>query len=797
METLRHDIAYAFRTLARSPGFALVAILTLAIGIGANAAIFSVVNSAVFQPLPYEDSHQIVRVFNTRPDRGWDHINISYPDLTDFAAHTQTLEGIAGFTRTGVNLAGEGEPERLQAALVTPGLFEIVRLRPLVGRTIASDDVATEQPVANITEPLWRRRFASQPDIVGKQVVLNARTYTIIGVVPQIPRLPEVWIPLSPSGTTLRRSNRFLQGIARMKPGVALEQAQAELAGIARNLEQAYPDTNKGHSVNVETLKSVIVDREDKLIFGVLLGFVTLVLAIACANIANLLLSRAGARQKEMAIRATLGAGPQRLVRQLLTESLVLSGIGGVLGIGAGYAGLQLLLSVLPPFVPRLEEMRMDGWAVAYTTFIAVLTGVLFGLAPATQLSRPDLNQSLKQGSGFSGAAGRKWLRNSLAVSQVALALGLLICAGVFLQAFLRMTRLDMGFQGENVLTFEVTLPRARYEADEHVAGTFQTIVERIRALPGVEEAGITSRLPMGQGNLWRGYMREGDPVPDRDSSRNALYYAISPGYLPAIRVPLLAGRYFEPRDESVEPKVAIINQVLAQRLWPGESAVGKRIRIHTDEDYPREIVGVVGNTLYDVEDDLEGQVYVPHRQTTWSTMTVAARVTGDPYALRNSAQRIILDMDENLPIYSVRSMGDIVFREIQGFRVLSGLMGTLGVVALGLAVMGIYGVVSFSVLQRTREIGVRVALGAQRRDVIRLVLRQGAVLAGIGLVIGMGIGLAVNKLLANGFPELVAVNPWLAAGAAAMLGAIALIACYVPALRATRVSPLEALRYE
>ncbi|HEX9760113.1 MAG TPA: FtsX-like permease family protein, partial [Candidatus Acidoferrales bacterium] len=407
------------------------------------------------------------------------------------------------------------------------------------------------------------------------------------------------------------------------------------------------------------------------------------------------------------------------------------------------------------------------------------------------------LVDALKQGGQTSGSSGRKRLRNSLAVSQVALALGLLICAGLFLQVFLQMAHLNVGFDPQGVLTFQLSLPPARYDSPERTALAYEEILDHLRAAPGVEAAGITSSLPASGSSVWRGYIREGDALPEPRETRHALYYPVSADYLQVMRIPLIAGRYFQQRDEALEPKVVIVNRLLAERLWPGENPVGRRIRVHTDEDFPREIVGVVGDTIYDVEDDPGPQMYVPHRQTTWSTMTVAARTSGDPYQLRAAAEAAVRSYDPNLPIYNVRSMAGIMTEQVQGFRVLSGLMGGLGTVALLLAVMGIYGVVSYSVQQRTREIGVRVALGAQRGDVLSLVLRQGALLAGIGMAIGLGIGVAVNVLLASNFPELLALKPWLLGGISLLLGLVAMTACYIPALRATRVSPMEALRYE
>lgn len=792
------DLRGAMRLLQKNPGFTAVAVLTLAIGIGANTAFFSALNHVVFQPLPYAEPEQLVRVFTTNTVAGFTRINLSYPDMLDFSANSRLLAGIAGYSPTGVNFSGEGEPERLDGARVTASFFEVVKLQPLQGRVITPADQAAGERVAVLSERLWRRRFGGA-DITGRRVILNAQEYTLIGVVPHLSDMPEVWVPLDAGGVTQQRRNRFLTAVARMKPGVTVEQLQTELTGIAANLQAAYPDSNKNISVRAEGLKSVIVNATDTNIFAMLLAIVTLVLAIACANIANLLLSRSVIREREIAVRAALGASRLRLLRQLLTESLALSLIGGLLGIAVGYAGVQLLVSIIPAGVPRVDEIRMDGWSIAYAAALALLTGVLFGLAPALQLSRVGLLDSLKQGGhGTAGAAGgRRRLSKALVVAQVAIALALLICAGLFAKTFYTVLQVDLGFQTEGVLTFRATLPRVRYDTEERIAQLYSQMAEQLSALPGVKDVGLTSRLPMGQGSLWRGYMRDGDVPPPQGESPVALYHAVSPNYLRTVGIPIVAGRGFEPRDEAAEPKVIILNQLLAERLWPGGNAVGRRIRIHTDEDFPREVIGVAGNTRHSLQNPIEAQVFVPHRQTAWNTMTAVLLTEGDPMRIRESAQRVVREIDPNLPVYEVRTLSSVVDQGRERFRTLASLLGSFGAAALGLAAMGIYGVVSYGVRQRTQEIGVRIALGAQPRQLLGMMLRQGFVPVGIGLLIGLAMGFGVNQVLAKQLPRFVTIQPLIVLSVAALLGAIGVIACLAPARRAARVDPLQALRHE
>jgi len=792
------DVRGALRLLQKNPGFTAVAVVTLTLGIAANTAIFTVVNTVVFQPLPYPDAHELVRLYSTNLERGFNRINLSYPDMQDFAANSKLLAGIAGITSTSVNFSSDGRPERLDGARATPGFFEMLKLRPLQGRTLLPADSADQQPVVVLTERLWRRRFAAE-NIVGRRVILNGQGFTVVGVVPDIQGLAEVWLPLDLSGSTLRRNNRFLTVFGRVQTGRSVQALRAELEGIARNLATAYPDTNKGSGVRTEPLKSVLVDAEDRAIAAVLMGFVTLVLGIACANIANLLLARSVVRQREIAVRATLGATRSRLIRQLLTESVVLAGAGGVLGIAAGYGGLQWLVSVLPPTVPRLYEIHMDGWSVLYTVVLTVFTGLLFGLAPILQLSRSHLLESLRSsGHGQAGgarASGR--LRSSLVAAQVGLALALLICAGLFGKTLVRLTQIQLGFETEKILTFRFTLPRTQYDSDQRLTQLNQQFSERLRAVPGITDVAFTSRLPIAGSTLWRGYMRAGDTPPEPGKTQVAIYTSVSSTFFRVVGMPFVGGRSFLPREEAPEPKVAVINQLLADQLWPGGSAVGKRIRIHTDEDYPREIVGVVANARHNLQEPPEPQVFVPYSQSGASTVTYAVRTAGEPYLFREPAQNALHEVDPNVPIFAVLSMNDVVGERQQAFRSLVYLLGGLAAAALGLAVMGIYGVVSYSVQQRTREIGVRMALGARPGEVVRLVLRQGFKPVGVGLLIGLAIGLGANQVLAKQLATFATLDPLLSIVTAAALGGIGALSCLLPARRAARIDPLVALRYE
>ena len=795
---LRADLIYAVRMLARNPGFTAMAVLTLALGIGANTTIFSMLNSMILKPLPYKDSHQLLRIYNTNEKRGWDSVNLSYPDFLEYKGQTQTLSGMIAFYQGGVNFSTGETARRLRAGVTTPGFFPLLGMSPLLGRTLLPEDQdPASDRVVLLNEEVWRGQYAADRNVIGQQATLSSRKYTIIGVVPAIARMPDVWIPFRRQERDVR-SNHYLSVVARMNPDVTIQEVRVELGGIAKQLAQGYPKTNGDYGINVRTLKNALVDRQDRAIVFTLFGLVTFVLLIACANVANLLLARMASRRKEMAIRATLGAGRSRLTRQLLTESVLLSGLGGALGLVVGYWGLQVLVNSLPPYIPRLNEIRMDLWVFAFTAGISILTGIVFGLAPSWQFARPDMNESLKEGGRTSTGAFRARLRSLLAVSQVAVALALLICAGLFLKGFAELAGIDLGFNPNNVLTAETTLPSAKYSSDEQVAGFYRDILQRIRALPGVVSVGMTSKLYLGQGTLARSFIRQGDPIPEPGEAPFAVYYATNPDYLRVMQVGLVRGRYFAEEDERENPKVVLVNETLARRTWPEEDPIGKQIRFYHDEELPRTVVGVVKDTLHgDFDNGIYAQAYVPHRQTPWASMNLAIRTAGDPEAFRVPLQQVFREADADLPLEDVWTMDYRAARQLQGLRVLSIVLGLFGLLALALAIMGIYGVISFGVTQRTHEFGVRMALGARHQDILRFVLKQGMILTGTGIVVGLALAAALSRVMARALEVVDPNDVFSFAAIAFLLVVVALAACYVPARRATRVDPMVALRYE
>ena len=795
---LRADIVYGVRMLARTPGFTVIAVLTLALGIGANATIFTMVNSMILRPLPFEDSHQIIRLYNTNEKRGWSDINSSYADYLDFKANTKTLSDLAAFTRQDVNFSTGERADRVRAGISTPGLYELLRMKPILGRTLlSSDQELSDERVVMLGEELWRQSYGGRRDIIGETAILNDRAYTVIGGVPDIPGLGSLWIPLRATENTMRRSNHFLAVVGRMKPGVTIQEANTELSGIAGQLAVAYPDSNADFGLRTVFLKDALVDREDRAIVFSLFGLVSIVLLLACANVANLLLSRAGTRSKEIAVRSTLGAGRSRLLRQLLTESAVLGAMGGVLGLLFAYWGVQLLLMALPPYVPRLDEIRMDSWVILYTLGVSLLTSMFFGLAPAFQLARPDLQEVMKEG-GRSSNPARARLRNTLAVAQVAVAMVLLVSSGLFMKGFAKVAGLDWGFRTEQLLTAETTLPSVKYASGEQRAAFYRDMLEEIRKIPVVEQAGITSRIYVGQGTLVRGFIRAGEPIPEPGEAPAAIYYAVSPEYLPLMDVPLRAGRHFRESDEREFPKVVVVNETLASRVWPNGNPIGKQIRFYHDETSPRTVVGVVADTLHgDFDSGIRPQAYVPHRQTAWGTMNFVIRTSGDPEAARLPLQNIFRRTHPDLPLSDVWTMEYRVSRQLQGFRVISFVLTGFGVLAMAMAMMGVYGVVTQAVHQRTHEFGVRLALGAGRADIFRIVLKQGLIMTLLGVGIGLAAAAGVSRLLAAGL-AMIDPNDVLAfAQVGLLLTLSAIVACLIPARRATKVDPMVALRYE
>ncbi len=804
METLLKDIRYGIRNLIKRPGFFAVAVVTLALGIGANSAIFNTVNAVLLRPLSFPDSESLVLLEGVNPPQGITQSNMSVPDIVDWQSQSQSFEQIAGFISGGALLSSNEETERVLASWVSGDFFALLRTNAALGRNLQADDARKEPvEVAVLSYGLWQKRFGGDPKVIGSKVTVSGGSVTIVGVMPngfEFPQQSEMWFPLSLDASAERRDNRYVNVIARLKPGLTAPQAQADLDTINQRLSQSYVETNTGWSTRVTNLREQLVSGMRTSLL-VLLGAVAIVLLIACANVANLLLARATARQKEIAVRTALGASRLRIIRQLLTESLLLSIIGGVCGLGLSVWLTRLLVAISPPNSPRFEEIGIDSRVFLFTLGITLLTGLVFGVAPALQTSRLDLNENLKE-SGRRGAGGERHNRlgSLLIVSEVALSFMLLVGAGLLVKSFMRLRDVSPGFNPDNVLTMRMGLMPGKYKQGEPRAQVFRQAVEKIKAVPGVEAVGGVLSLPLGGDtfNVGRSYIREGRPLTPEESA-NATYLVITPNYFRALQIPLIGGREFTDQDNDQTTKVVIVNQTMARRLSPGESPIGKRITIWRDEKFPREIVGVVGDTKVSLDADAGSQMYVPYAQdANWGSLTLAMRTTSsDPASLAPAVRNEIRSLDKTLPVYNVKTMDDVLAASVADRRTSMLLFSTFAVVAMLLAMIGIYGVTAYYVTQRTHEIGIRMALGAQLRDVMKLVLRRGLTLALIGVVVGVAGALALTRLLSALLFGVTAVDAATFATVSLGLIAVAILACYIPARRATKVDPLVALRYE
>jgi putative ABC transport system permease protein len=816
MEILWRDIRYGLRTLAGNPGFALVAIIVLALGIGANTAIFSVVNGVLLQPLPYSNPDRLVMLWGTNTERPNGVNPVSYPDLLDWQAQNKSFESLAAlFTNPNfdVNLTGGAEPERVPVVRVTPGYFETLGATPVAGRTFLPDeDEVGRHRVAMLSYNLWQRRFDSDPALVGKPVYVNGFPYEVVGVLPKdfrplgslaLGEEVELWRPVAGrKDARYTRDNRFLRVVGRLKPGVTLKQAQTEMSTIAGRLAEEYPDTNQNHEVKLVSLHNQVVsDTRPALL--ILLGAVGLVLLIACANVANLLLARSAGRQKEMAIRAALGAGQGRLIRQLITESVLLSGVSGALGILLAYAGIQLVTVFSPGNIPRLEEITIDGWVLTFAFTVSLLTGVLFGLVPALQGSRPDLQEALKQGGRQSAGGTGYRLRNALVVTEVALALLLLVGAGLLMRSFGELLRVDPGFKPESVLTVQLELPMGRgmpYANQSERTAFYQQLLERLRVLPGVNSVGISTSVPLDSRGGRVALTLEGRPETE-DKPLFAAMHLVDGGYFPVLGIPLQSGRLFNMHDQQDDftrdtLRVVVINETMARQFWPGENPLGKKLR--TGFGFPGEVVGVVADVkVQTLEEDTPPSIYWYAPQVPFNFFTVALRSDVQPMSLVPSVRQTVDDMDAELPLYNIRTMEHLISRSVAERRFILSLLSIFAGVALVLAAVGLYGVISFSVSQRTHEMGVRLALGARPADILKLVVNQGLLMTGIGIGVGLAGAFFLTSFLEKLLFRVTATDPLTFAGISLLLVVVAALACYVPARRATKVDPMVALRYE
>jgi putative ABC transport system permease protein len=801
MRTLLQDLRFGMRTLLKRPGFTAVAVLTLALGIGANTAIFSVVNAVLLRPLPFKDSEQLVIVYEKTQTVPRDFISV--PDLQDYRAASHTFESTATFVPQSVNMTGTGEPERVVGAFTTSSLFHMLGVNVERGRALTTEDDAEGGGlVAVLSNEFWQRRFGGDSNVVGRSLVFNGEPYTVVGVMPSGFQFhgvaPDVLLPAQKwPNYKVARSSHNAWVIGRLKPGVSRAMAEEELGSIARRLEEAYPEDNRGRGVEVVGLQEHQVEDIRPALL-ILLGAVGFILLIACANIANLLLARGAARRREVALRSALGASRARLLRQLLTETLLLALTGGVAGLLLAQWGVDALLSINTADIPLQGGVRLDARVLVFSLALSVLTGFVFGVVPALQLSKADLNRDLKEGGKTIGEGGaRTRLRGAFVVSQVALSLVLLVGAGLLLNSFYRLLRVEPGFDPRNLLTMEYRLPKNRYAKGEQQWAFHKEVVERVSRVPGVESAAVVRGLPFSGNGGSLTYALPDRPAPPAGQEPKALENAIDPNYLRTVGLPLLRGRNFTLQDGSDTQPVVLVNRTMAENLWPGEDPLGKRIEL-PEAKVTATIVGVVGDAKqYDIGEKQLPQIYTSYAQNPhiFGTLVVRARV--EPLSLAKSVREAVWSVDPDQPVWKVRTLEYLLNLNVADRRFVLYLMACFAALALLLTALGIYGVVSYTVAQRTHEIGVRVALGAQGRDVLRLVLRHGMglTLAGVGL--GLAAAFAVTRLMSGLLYGVSATDPPTYAFVALLLAAVALLACLLPALRATRVDPMEALRYE
>jgi putative ABC transport system permease protein len=792
--------------LLRRPGFTLVAVITLALGIGANTAIFSVVNTVLLRPLPYEEPERLVMIWETNLKSGIKEEPASIPNFSDWREQSQAFEAMGAFaTSLPILSSGTGEPERIQSGIVSAGFFSTLRAKAALGRTfLAEENQPEKNRVVVLSYALWQRRFGADPNIIGQSLTLNGNAHTIVGVMPADFQHPapntrrDLWTPLAFNPQAGRRSD-FLRVIARLKPGVALERAQAEMSAIARGLEQQYPGTNAGWSVNLVLLHEQFVGKV-RLALIVLLGAVGFLLLIACANVANLLLARATARQKEIAVRAALGAGRGRLIRQLLTESVLLASVGGMLGLLLAFGGLKLLTTLGPENLPRIGEIGIDQGVLGFTFVVSLFTGVVFGLVPALQISRSNLSESLKEGGrSMTEGLGSQRIRSLLVVSEVALALVLLIGAGLMIKSFSQLQSVQPGFNPSRVLTMDIGLPGVKYPENHQVVAFFDHLEEKVASLPGVKAAAFATGLPFAGRDGYLAFVVEGRPPLPPEQVQDAQFSIVSDGYFQAMEIPLLKGRWFSSQDGDKAPSVALISQTMARRFFPDEDPIGKRVTLGDPQTGPwLTIVGIVGDTRSEgLDAEPYPQMYQPYRQNPSRFMTLIARTATDPLSLVGAVRSEVRSLDQQQPISNVNTLEHLLSRSVARPRFNMLLLGIFAVTALVLATVGIYGILSYSVSERTHEIGIRMALGAERRDVLKLVVGQGVKLAVVGVAIGLIGALVLTRLMEGLLFGVSATDPLTFVAISLLLTGVAIVAAYLPARRATRVDPMVALRYE
>ncbi|HST22681.1 MAG TPA: ABC transporter permease [Blastocatellia bacterium] len=809
METILQDIRYGVRTLIKHPGFTAVAVIALALGIGANTAIFSVVNSLLLRPLPFSEPDKLVQVWETNLTRGKSEMPASFPNFADWRDQNHVFEQVVAYTDGSFNLTGTSESERIRSALVSPAFFSTLGISPILGRVFLPEEDQKNKVFSVVMgQRLWQRRFNSDPNIVGKAINLNGDSFTVVGVIAQnahLPLLPvdiELWVPISHGFSFNERGAHYLQVLARLKPEVTIQQAQSDMDSIANSLAERYPDSNTNFSVRLVPLQQQIVG-DFKTALLVLLGAVVFVLLIASANVANMLLARAAARQKEIAIRMALGAGRARLIRQLLTESMLLAFAGGVVGLLLALWGIDLLVAFSPSDIPRVKEVAIDGRVLGFTLGVSILTGIIFGFVPALQASRPDLNETLKEGGrSATGGIGRQRVRSLLVVAEIALSLVLLVGAGLLIRSFIKLQSVNPGFDSRNVLTMQLDLSGPNYKTGTQVIAFHNLLLEKIKALPGIESASTRSFTPVASDApyAYLSFAIEGVPV-DVANRSVAYYNAVSPDYFQTMRIPVLKGRQFDEHDVRKAQNVTIVNETAARRFFSDEDPIGKRVSLNdenpTEEDWVT-IIGIVKDTKPRALDrESVAEMYMPYDQQPELGMSLMIRTTNKPETMASAVRSELQTLDGNQPVYSIRTLDSVLSESVATPRFRTFLLGAFAAVALILAVVGIYGVMSYSVSQRKHEIGIRMALGAQSTDVLKLVVGQGMALALIGVALGVAGAYGLTRLMSSLLYGVSATDLTTFIVIPVILAGVALGACFVPARRATKVDPMVALRYE
>ena len=800
METLIQDLRYGVRMLTQKPLFTLIAVVTLALGIGANTAIFSVVNAVLLRALPYHNANQLVVISST--SSSGDRDGLSIPEANEFKERMQSLEDLAAFQSQSVNVTGGERPDRVRGAFVSANYFKVFNLNPIVGRTfIPGEDRLGGPKVAVVNEKMWRERLNSDRNLESKRLVLNGEVYSVIGVVTEnfhqpMDRDVELWMPVSNfPGNTGQREARFLLGMGHLKPGVDLSQANSESVTIASQLAQAYPE-NAGRSAKVESFRELMVSEVRPMLW-LLFAAVGVILLIGCANLANLLLARGLSRHKEIAVRAALGASRWRLIRQLLTETTLISLVGGVGGVLLAHWGLQALLKLPQNFIDA-KQASVDMRVLLFAVGVSVLTGWLFGLVPALQLAKPDLQSFMKEGARGSGE-GARWnrVRGGFVVAQVALSLLLLVSAGLLIRSFDKLLKVNVGFKPEQLLTLEYRLPRTKYRETPAQWNFHRSVMDRIQEVPGVQSVALVRGLPFsGNGGTAQVILPDRE-APAKGMEPEVQFNTATSNYFETIGIPFIRGRLFGNEDQPNTPVALIINQTMARRFWPNQDPLGKQVKFVEDNTMGT-IVGIVGDAKqFWLEEEQRPQLYAAYTQMPGYFATVVIRTTVEPLGLSEPVRQAIWKVDADQPMWKIRTVEFLVDRSVADKKFLLALMGIFAALALALTVIGLYGVISYLVNQRTQEIGIRMALGAQMRDILGMVLKQGMILVFTGVALGLAAAWILTRLISRLLYQVSATDPLTFAGISSLLIVVALLACYFPARRATKVDPLVALRYE